>query len=290
MRNQRPYRESMMERRLRKARGEEVPDELEFYGAYEDDDEDRPRGFGDGPMLYARTPGGYGGGGPGCGQGLIFGALALIAGVLIGALFLNQGGGLFPGVPSLPDVREIIITPTPRVINSAAVVQRVRQLSRLETASYTIQTVVDVRQGSNIPIIGDFFAGDELLLIAHGTVVAGVDLGKLTPESVTVSPDGQTVTLHLPPAQIFSALLDSQRTRVYSRERGIFAPENKDLETLARQQAEQQILAAACEDGILTKATEQAEEALRQFIGLVDEVEVVVVPAAPEPCPTAPAP
>lgn len=290
MRNDDRQRESMMERRLRKARGEEVPDELELHGAYDDDEEERPRGFGGGPQPYGRPGGGYGRGGAGCGQALLYGALALLAGLLVGALLFSQAvGGLFQGVPELPDVREIVITPTPEIITGAAVVQRVQQLSRLETASYTIQTVIDVRQGSNIPIVGDLLAGDELLLIAHGTVVAGVDLGELSPDAVTVSPDGQTVTLRLPPAQIFTAVLDSERTRVYSRDRGIFAPENKDLETQARQQAEQQILAAACEDGILSKATEQAEEALRQFLGLIDDLQVVVVPATPGPCPAAPA-
>ena len=290
MRNDESQRESMMERRLRKARGEEVPDELELRAGYEEEEEERPRGFGGGYQGYGRPAAGYDRGGPGCGQVLLYGSLALIAGLLIGALLFSQAlGGLFQGVPQLPDVREIVITPTPRVVTGAAVVQRVRQLSRLETASYTIQTVIDVRQGSNIPVVGDFLAGDELLLIAHGTVDAGVDLGALSPDAVTVSPDGQTVTLRLPPAQIFRANLDSQRTRVYSRDRGLFAPENKDLETLARQQAEQQILAAACEDGILIKATEQAELALRQFIGLLDDVQVVVAPAAPGPCPAAPA-
>lgn len=288
-------RESMMERRLRKARGEEVPDELEVYDAYEEEDDPRPRRLGAGYQGYGRAAGGYsqGGYGPGCGQTFLYGALALLAAVLVGALVFGRSlGSLFPEVPRLPDVSTIIITPTPRIITGAAVVQRVQQLSRLETASYTIQTVIDVRQSSNIPVVGDLLAGDELLLIAHGTVVAGVDLSDLAPDAVSVSPDGSTVTLRLPQAQIFSTALDSQKTRVYSRERGVFAPENKDLETLARQQAEQQILSAACEDGILSKATIQAEAALRQFLGLLDDVEVVVVPATPGAClaPAAPGP
>lgn len=270
----------MMERRLRKARGEEVPDELELYGAYDAEDEERPRSLGAGYQGPTRSAGGYGPG-LGCGQALLFAALGLLAAALVGAIFFNQAlGNLFAGAPSLPDVATIIITPTPRVITGAAVIQRVQQLSRLETASYTIQTVIDVRQGGNIPFLSD----DELLLIAHGTVVAGVDLSALTPDAVTVSPDGRSVTLRLPPAQIFSASLDSQRTRVYSRDRGILAPENKDLETMARQQAEQQVLAAACEDGILSKATLQAEATLRQLLALVDEVEIVVIPAPPGAC------
>jgi hypothetical protein len=290
-RGSRSRRENMMERRLRKARGEEVPDELELDAGYddEDDEDDAPRGFGggyDGGYGGYRRPVAYGppGGGGGCGQGFLVGALILLAAVVVGGLLFNQTlSNVLGGVPRIPDIATIIVTPTPRIITSAAVVQRVQQLSRLETASYTIQTVIEVNQSQGNPIF-DFFAGDALLLIAEGTVIAGVDLSNLSPEAVTVAPDGRTVTLTLPPAEVFDVALDNAGTRVYSRERGFFAPDNVDLETLARQQAEAQILAAACEDGVLSKANQQAEQALRQFLGLIDEVQVVVVPATPGPC------
>jgi Protein of unknown function (DUF4230) len=278
--DERPRRENLMQQRLRKARGEEVDEDLSVGGRYADDD-DRPRGLGG----YAPSPRSYGGGGGGgCAQVTLYLVLGGLATLLLGGLFLSRAIGDFGRVLTPPPIAEILATPTPEVITGAAVVQRIQQLSRLETASYSIQTVIDVSQGSNIPVIGDLLAGDELLLIAHGTVVAGVDLGTLAPDAVTVTPDGSTITVRLPPAQVFSASLDSQKTRVYSRERGIFAPENKDLETQARQVAEEEILRAACEDGVLSKATLQAEAALRQFLGLVDDAEVVVIPAAPGPC------
>lgn len=272
-------RENLMEQRLRKARGEPVDDTLDD-APFDDDDDTLPRGLGGyTPTRHATT---YGGGG--CAQAVLFLLLGVLATLLVGGLLLNQTLGNLGQLFEPPSIEQIIITPTPQVITGAAVVQRIQQLSRLETASYTVQTVIDIRQGSNIPIVGDLLAGDELLLIAHGTVVAGVDLANLPADSVTVSPDGATITVRLPPAEIFSTRLDSQKTRVYSRERGIFAPENKDLETQARQRAEAEILRAACEDGVLSKATSQAEVALRQFLGLVDDAEVVVIPAPPAPC------
>ncbi|WP_298816627.1 DUF4230 domain-containing protein [Chloroflexus sp.] len=189
---------------------------------------------------------------------------------------------------AMPNLQVIVQTPTPQIISGAAVVQRIQQLSRLETSKYTIERVIDIRQGSNIPIIGDWLAGDALLLIAHGTVVVGVDLSRLTPDAVTVSPDGKQITVRLPPVQVFSATLDNGKTRVYSRDRGLFAPENPNLETLARQAAEQQILQAACEDGIMEQGTRNAELALRQFLGLIDGVNVEVVTSPPESCAVTP--
>jgi len=281
----RPRRENLMQQRLRKARGEEVDEEVSVPERYDDDD-DAPRGLGGGyspaPRSYRPAPTGGG-----CAQATLYLVLGGLIALLLGGLALNQTLGGFGRLLTPPPIAQIFATPTPEIITGAAVVQRIQQLSRLETASYTVQTVIDVSQSSNIPIIGDFLAGDELLLIAHGTVVAGVDLGALPSDAVSVAPDGSTITLRLPPAQIFSASLDSQKTRVYSRERGVFAPDNKDLETQARQVAEAEILKAACEDGVLSKATLQAEAALRQLLSVVDEAEIVVIPAAPAAC-TAP--
>lgn len=281
-------RDNLMQQRLRRARGEPYEDDLEDTGPYDDDD-DRPRGFG--------VSGGYeprrATGGTGCATGVLYLLIGVLLTLLIGGFFFNRALSSFrEAIPDIPEIQQIIATPTPQIITGAAVVQRVQQLSRLETASYTIERVIDIRQGSNIPVIGDLIAGDAILLIAHGNVIAGVDLRQLGPEAVTVSPDGSSVTLRLPPAEIFQAALDNSKTRVYSRERGIFAPNNVDLETQARQEAEQQILQAACEDGIMLKATENAEQAVAQLLGLFEFAQITVETTTPAACgaQTAPTP
>lgn len=267
-----PRPENLMQRRLRKARGEAVDDPLDDLLVYAD----APPAV---PGVY-RPRAAYGGG---CAQATLYLVLGALAALLIGVFVFNQWIGGVARVFQPPDLGTMIATPTPTLLTSAAVVQRIQSLSRLETAAYTVQTVIDVNQSQGNPLF-DFFAGDALLLIARGTVVAGVDLGTLATDDVAVSPDGRRITVSLPPATIFSASLDNDGTRVYSRNRGWFAPENRDLETLARQQAEAEILRAACEDGVLSKATEQAETTLRQLLGLLDGAEIVIVPAPPQQC------
>jgi hypothetical protein len=279
-------RENIMQQRLRKSRGEEIDEDLNLEPY--DDDVDVPRTFSRSmppPPRYAPPPRGGG-----CATAVLYLVLGALAALLVVVLVFNQAadqiGEMFAGVPNLAT---IVVTPTPVIKSGAAVVQRIQELSRLETAQYTVQQVIDVSQESNIPWIGNFVAGDTLLLIAHGQVVAGVDLGLLDADSITISPDGSTITLRLPPVEIFSSTLDSDKTRVYSRERGLFAPENKDLETQARQEAERRILQAACEDGVMNRATDEAENALRQFLRLLDYDQVLVIPSAPAAC-AAPAP
>lgn len=272
-------RENIMQQRLRKSRGEEIDEDLD-HGPY-DDDGDVPRTFTRSAPLPPLSGGSRGGG---CLTAVLYLVLGALAAMLAAAFLLNQaGGGIDRLFASVPNLVTIVMTPTPVIQSGAAVVRRIQQLSRLETAAYTVEQVIDVSQGQGNPVF-DFLAGDNLLLIAHGKVVAGVDLGMLDASAVTISPDGRTISLRLPPAQIFSSTLDNEKTRVYSRDRRILAPENKDLETLARQEAERQILLAACEDGVMIRATEAAEISLQKFLGLLDYDEVVVVPSAPAAC------
>lgn len=277
-------RETIMDRRLRKARGEEVDDLLDAYDDTDDDDESylpralhRPAERPYAPRAAA--------GGSGCsvltmGVGLV----ALAALVVLGLVFgntLRQFGGFFGGVPN---IATFIATPTPVVRSGAAVVQRIQQLNRLTTTSYTVERVIDINQGSGIPLVGDFLAGDRLLLIAHGRVEAGIDLGKLRAEDVSISADGSSITVRLPPVEIFSKALDNSKTRVYTRDRGFFAPDNPNLETQARQVAEEEILQAACEGGIMQRATEDGKRSLEQFVSLLDFNKVQIVSAPAQDC------
>ncbi|MGQ9926740.1 MAG: DUF4230 domain-containing protein [Chloroflexaceae bacterium] len=219
----------------------------------------------------------------GCARAILYFVLGGLAALLI-IFALNQfvtGPGRFF---QLPNLGQITPTPTPTILSSGALIQRIQALSRLETASYSVQTVIEVQQSQGNPLF-DFFAGDALLLIARGSVVAGIDLGEIEAADVIPSPDGQTITVQLPPARIFSTTLDNTATRIYSRNRGWFAPANKDLETRARQEAEAEILRTACDGGVLSKATEYAEATLRQFLGLIEGVTIIVQTAPPAGCP-----
>lgn len=271
-------RESLMEQRLRRSRGEQIDNES-FDDDYDDDDDYVPR------SLSRPEPGSYRAparSGSGCAAAVLYLVLGGLTAMLIMIFVLNRsisGIGEFFRDAS-PDFAAIVATPTPEIRTGTAVIQRIQQLQRLETTSYTVERVIDVAQSSNIPVVGDFLAGDRLLLIAHGTVEAGIDLSRLDSSRVTVSPDGARLTVRLPPVEIFSRSLDNNQTRVYDRERGIFAPANTDLETEARRRAEDELLVAACEGGILERANEDSRRAMEQFLGLLDfsEVEVIAAP------------
>jgi hypothetical protein len=97
-----------------------------------------------------------------------------------------------------------------------------------------------------------------------------------------------TVTIRLPAAEIFSKYLDNERSQVYSRDTGVFTKADPNLETQVRQKAEQDILNQAIEDGILTKAQQNAETTMRTLLHGLHYDKVTFLPPLPA-IPTAPA-
>jgi hypothetical protein len=154
-----------------------------------------------------------------------------------------------------------LLNPTPTIIpDPVTYINEVRALARLETIQYSIEKVITGETGG-----GTFQAlfGDKILFVGHGTVIAGIDMEKLQPEDMRF--ENGVLTVRLPPAEVFIATLDNEKSYVYDRDTGILAKPDVNLETLVRQSAEQEILKAALEDGILQQAQLNAEAYLFKF-------------------------
>ena len=143
-----------------------------------------------------------------------------------------------------------------------SVVRQIRSLQRLETVVYAMDKIV--AGGYENRFLPRTLAGDRLLLVVYGDVTAGVDLGRVDTSSVSIG--GRSVTLVLPPAELFSTRIDNDRTRVYSRETGLFSRVDPDLETEVRKEAERQVRQAALDGGILGTASANAVTTLRSFL------------------------
>ena len=127
-----------------------------------------------------------------------------------------------------------LLNPTPTIIpDPVTYINEVRALARLETIQYSIEKVITGETGG-----GTFqtLFGDKILFVGHGTVIAGIDMEKLQPEHMRF--ENGVLTVRLPPAEIFIATLDNEKSYVYDRETGILAKPDVNLETLVRQRAE----------------------------------------------------
>lgn len=164
-----------------------------------------------------------------------------------------------------------ILNPTPTILpDPVTIINQVRPLARLETIQYSVEKIITAEEGQEL--VAELF-GDRLLLVAHGTVIAGVDLSKLTAEDLEFR-DG-ILSVRLPVAEVFSASLDNDKTYVYDRDTGLLRKADRDLETLARQAAEAEILQAAIDDGILDQAAINAQVFLDRLLNDLGYSQVI---------------
>jgi hypothetical protein len=193
-------------------------------------------------------------------------ALSLFSGILGGALitltlvgiavWFTTGIGLLRLMGVVKDGR------VPIDVDQPTVVRQIQKLQRLETVSYTMDKIISGEHDN--PYLPKFLVSDRLLLVVHGEVIAGVDLGKLQASDVVVS--DRKISVHLPKAEILVTRLDNEKTRVYSRDTGLFTSPDPNLETQVRQEAERQLQQAALQDGILKSADENARNSVQSIL------------------------
>jgi hypothetical protein len=184
--------------------------------------------------------------------------LGVLLGVLLFAVFARQAKtGTWDRLAAIVTGRGLSIdTSLPTVVN------KIQRLQRLETVSYSLDKIVEGnRQSSVLP---DFLVGDKLLLVVHGESIAGIDLAQLKTGDVQIH--GRDIQVHLPAPQIFLTSLDNAKTRVYSRTTGLLVPEDPNLESEVRAEAQKQIQDAALADGILKTARKNASAAVTTLL------------------------
>ena len=175
-----------------------------------------------------------------------------------------------------------ILAPQEKTIDLGTLVTEVRELNRLETASMSVMHVGRVTQ--SYKLVPDAFAGDEIMFLAKGEVIAGFDLSRLRREDVWRSPDG-TVNLRLPPAEVLVTRVDNKESHVIARKTGVFRRADIDLETRARQHAEENIRGEALKKGVLTMASTNGEKKLAELLHTLGFNKVRFIGTHPEQMP-----
>jgi hypothetical protein len=194
------------------------------------------------------------------------------AGLLVG-LALGAKSCKGPSLPLIPPLSSsvTIVQPTPNVLVA------VKDLARLESASFHMERVIDLTDKQSM-LFGLVQSEDAILLVAVANVSAGVDLQKLSANDITVDTAKKSVKLRLPAPEVFHAELDNDKTYVHTRHTGALATRKENLETRARQEAERSLTDAALQAGILARASENAKRAVEALVrGLgYQQVEVSV--------------
>jgi len=200
---------------------------------------------------------------------LTFGVVA--AGVLVlVALAIGLVAGRFtaPTPPPVPSAITVV-RPTPDVIVA------IRDLSELASAEYHVERVIELTEKQRV-LFGLVEAEDAILLIAAGSVTAGVDLAKLDGSSVEVVPEAKRARIRLPPPKILRSRIDNERTYVHRRETDLLARRQEHLETRARREAERTIRKAAEQADILGRARGNARRSIESLVRSLGYTDVRV--------------
>jgi Protein of unknown function (DUF4230) len=197
-------------------------------------------------------------------------ATTLVLALVIVFVSVALGVGLARFGGALPLVGPLL-GEKPARTTTGPVVEGIRELDQLATVRWTESVPVTRESGGDV--WERLFDGEKVLLIATGNVEAGVDLGDIHKDDVSVK--GDTVAIDLPEAEILSSSLDEKTTRVYDRD---FSPLNirpdDDLVEKARLRAVGKLETTARENGILDTAEGNAEDSIRAFVTTLGFEEV----------------
>ena len=162
-----------------------------------------------------------------------------------------------------------------------AVLKAVEDLSRYEAATGNFEVIVDLEKDARY--LPDFVRGERTLFVAAGTVDAYVDFTGIGAGAVTVSPDGEEVTVVLPHARLDEAHLDTEASRVVARERGLLDrlggvfSDSPTSERRLHLLAEDRLEAAAREAGVVARAEANTRAMLEGMLGSLGFERVTVV-------------
>lgn len=196
--------------------------------------------------------------------GLVLLAVALITLLLLGRLISGFN----------PFDRETIDRTQP------AVLLTLQDLAEYRAATGEFQVIVDSEDTvRNLP---RQIAGERTLFVAVGSVDASVDFSALESGAVTIDETRERATIRLPGAQLTEAAVDSDRSYVFSRERGLLDrlagmfSDNPTSERELYQIAERRLERAATDSGLVELANRNTEGMLRSLLSSLGFTDVTV--------------
>ncbi|MFG2002017.1 DUF4230 domain-containing protein [Spirillospora sp. NPDC048911] len=171
----------------------------------------------------------------------------------------------------------------PKDRSGPVLLQSIRDLSRYEAASGNFQVIVDLEKDAKF--LPSAVRGSRTLFVGHGTVDAYVDFGKIADGAITVNADRTAVTVRLPKAQLEPTNLDTQKSYVFSAQRGLinrfgdFFGNNPNNQQQLYVLAAQKIQTAANESGLPARADQNTKQMMEQLLKSLGFKTVKVEPA-----------
>jgi hypothetical protein len=157
----------------------------------------------------------------------------------------------------------------------------IEDLSVYKAATGHFQILVDLE--TDAPFLPSAIKGERTLFQATGSVDAEVDFSTVGSEAIEVSQDGRAATITLPRPRLGPARLDTARSRVVSRDRGLLdrlgsvLSDNPGSERELYLLAEQKVAAAATQSDLVARAEQNTRTMLQGMLRSLGYTSVTVV-------------
>lgn len=154
------------------------------------------------------------------------------------------------------------------IITSTALTQQLQEANELTSMEYNYTKVGKFENsltlnGWQIPLTKKSF-----LLTYSGKLKAGVDMS-----AAQVSIANRVITISLPEVKVLSNIIDESSIEVYDETKNIFNPISIEDYTVFATQQKEKVEEEAIENGLLSEAATKAQNAIRQLLHMVPEVQ-----------------
>lgn len=157
--------------------------------------------------------------------------------------------------------------------SETALLNSIQDTSKYVSAVGDFEVVVNDKEDNLV--LPDILAGRQTLFVGAGTVNAYVDLSGLAEDDLTLSADGNSVTVRLPEAQLEKPNLDQERSKLISQDRGVLDRINDALAVPEQakfyKMAEDKIAEAAEKSELKKRAAENTKAMLT---GMFSSMEI----------------
>lgn len=163
-------------------------------------------------------------------------------------------------------IEELINTPvvvnpvTPEIVHTI-LVSKTSEISELASAEYLFTNAARFTDTKHVAAIFDWMTEKSFVQKWDGSIKAGVVLDQL---SVTVN--GNVITVHLPQAEILSYEIDYDSIEVLDEKNNIFNPISVDDKNNFDEETSEALKARAIENGLLDKAQKNAENIITNLL------------------------
>lgn len=174
----------------------------------------------------------------------------------------------------IPSIRNWFTAKKVSIDNTPVLVKEIKNIAQLMTMSSYDEVVVDTTKFTAPSFPSAVITGgaqkSQLVIIAKGQLIAGIDLQELNEKKIFLKAD--SVSIALPTTKILDAIVNPSQFEIFIEEKGWNPSEVNNLKVSARNQ----MIARAITQGLLVKAKEKTRLIMENFLRSLGFKKIVI--------------